>query len=633
MFHRPRPVPFAVKDAIEIELQRLEKAGIIEKVMHSEWAAPVVVVPKGDGKIRLCGDYKVTINKSLEIDQHPLPRPEELFAALTGGVKFSKIDLTQAYQQMILDKDSRVYVTINTHLGLFRYTRLPFGIASAPAIFQRTMDTILQGLPHVQCYIDDIIITGSNAEEHLHNLEEVLKRLSHYGIRVKEEKCAFFRDKVEYLGHQISSEGLHTAPKKVEAIKTAPIPSNVQELRSFLGLLHYYGKFIPDLASLVYPMNKLLQAKTTWNWTEECDKAFALAKEKLTSATVLAHYNPKYPLRLAADASSYGLGAVISHIFPNGVERPIAYASRTLTASERNYSQLEKEALSLVFGVQKFHQFLYGRHFTLCTDHKPLTTILGPKKGIPPIAAARLQRWALQLAAHNYTIKFRPTKAHANADALSRLPLKGIHSKETKTDLFSVRQIEALPVTAVQLKRATSYDPILSKVLLYTKQGWPDRVDEPLKPYWNRRAELTLEDNCIMWGIRVVVPAKLQEKVLEELHRIHMGIAKAKALARNHVWWPGIDAKIEQITKSCERCQAVRNSPPAAPLHPWSWPSHPWQRIHIDFAGPFCQKMFFVLVDSHSKWAEVVEMSSTTSAATIKVLRQFFLQHMAYRSR
>ena len=193
VFHRPRPVPFAVKDAIEIELQRLEKAGIIEKVMHSEWAGPVVVVPKGDGKIRLCGDYKVTINKSLEIDQHPLPRPEELFAALTGGVKFSKIDLTQAYQQMILNKDSRVYVTINTHLGLFRYTRLPFGIASAPAIFQRTMDTILQGLPHVQCYIDDIIITGSNEEEHLHNLEEVLKRLSHYGIRVKEDKCAFFQ--------------------------------------------------------------------------------------------------------------------------------------------------------------------------------------------------------------------------------------------------------------------------------------------------------------------------------------------------------------------------------------------------------------------------------------------------------
>ena len=297
----------------------------------------------------------MTVNKSLWIYQHPLPRPDELFAALIGGVKFLKINLTQAYQQMILDKDSRVYVTINTHPGLFRYTRLPFGIALAPAIFQHAMDTILQGLPHVQCYIDDIIITGSSEEEHLHNLEEVLKHLSHYGIRVKEDKCAYFKDKVEYLDHEISSEGLlHTAPKKVEAIQAVPTPSNVQELRSFLGLLHYYRKFIPDLASLVYPMNKLLQAKSTLNWTDECDKAFALAKEKLTSATILAHYNPKYPLRLATDASSYGLGAVISHIFPNGVERPIAYASRTLTASERHCSQLEKEALSLVFRVQNF---------------------------------------------------------------------------------------------------------------------------------------------------------------------------------------------------------------------------------------------------------------------------------------
>lgn len=245
------------------------------------------------------------VNKSLEVDQHPLPKPDELFAALAGGVKFSKIDLTQAYQQMMLDEDSRVYVTVNTHQGLFRYTRLPFGIASAPAIFQRSMDSILQGLSHVQCYIDDIIITGSNEEEHLCNLEEVLKRLSEYGIRVKQEKCAFFKDTVEYLGHQISSDGLHTAPKKVEAIQAAPVPKNTQELRSFLGLLHYYGKFIPDLASIVHPMNQLLQAGSAWRWTDKCDQAFALAKEKLTSATVLAHYNPKYPLRLAADASSY----------------------------------------------------------------------------------------------------------------------------------------------------------------------------------------------------------------------------------------------------------------------------------------------------------------------------------------
>ena len=582
-------------------------------------------MPKGDGQIRLCGDYKVTVNKSLKVDQHPLPRPDELFAALSRGVKFSKIDLTHAYQQMTLDTDSRIYVTINTHQGLFRYTRLPFGIASAPAIFQCTMETILQGLTNVQCYIDDILVTGTSEQEHLHNLEEVLKHLSEYGIRVKREKCAFFKDTVEYLGHLISEEGLHTAPKKVEAIQATPAPKNIQELRSFLGLLHYYGKFIPDLASLVHPLNQLLHSGPTWTWTEECEQAFVLAKKQLTSATVLAHYNPQYPLRLAADASSYGLGTVISHVFPNSLERPIAFASRTLTTSERNYSQLEKEALSLVFAVKKFYQYLYGREFILYTDHKPLTTILGPKRGIPPLAAARLQRWALQLSAHQYKIQFRPTKAHANADALSRLPLQSTNSKrQSETDIFSIRQIEALPITAAQLRRLTGRNPILSKVLRYTKQGWPDKIEETLKPYWNRRTELTLEDDCVMWGIQVVIPTKLQDQVLQELHQVHLGISKTKALARSHVLWPGIDAKIEEMTKSCERCQAVRNSPPAAPLHPWSWPSHPWQRIHLDFAGPFCGKMFFVIVDAHSKWAEVIEMKSTTAAATITELRRLF---------
>ena len=164
----------------------------------------------------------------------------------------------------------------------------------------------------------------------------------------------------------------------------------------------------------------------------------------------------------------------------------------------------------------------------------------------------------------------------------------------------------------------------MSKVLRYTKQGWPDKVNDILKPYWNRRTELTLENDCIMWGIQVVVPVKLQEQILQELHTVHLGIPKTKALARSHVWWPGIDVRIEQMTKSCERCQAVRNAPPAAPLHPWSWQSHPWQRIHLHFVGPFCGKMLFVIVDSHSKWAEVIEMKNTTAVATIKELRQLF---------
>ena len=221
---------------------------------------------------------------------------------------------------MVLDEDSRKYVTVNTHKGLYRYTRLPFGIASAPAIFQRAMDTILQGLPHILCYIDDILITGEMEEEHIHNLEEVLRRLQNHGIKVKSSKCAFLQDSVEYLGHRVDAQGLHTSPKKVEAIQLAPTPRNQQELRLFLGLLHYYGKFIPNLASLLHPLNQLLRMSTKWKWTTECDHAFQQAKDQFTSLSVLAHYDPKLPLRLAGDASVYGIGAVISHVLPNGSE-------------------------------------------------------------------------------------------------------------------------------------------------------------------------------------------------------------------------------------------------------------------------------------------------------------------------
>ena len=231
------------------------------------------------------------------------------------------------------------------------------------------------------------------------NLNEVLSRLEKHGFRLKQEKCTFLAHSVEYLGHRIDKEGISALPRKVEAIANAPQPTNVQELRSFLGLINYYGKFIQDLATLLYPLNQLLQANKKWEWTTDCTQSFQAAKDKLMSAEVLTHYNPELPLRMAADASSYGIGAVISHVLPDGSEKPISFASRTLSPSEKNYSQLEKEALSLTFGVKKIHQYLYGRKFTLITDHKPLTAIFGAKKGIPTLATARLQRWALLLSA------------------------------------------------------------------------------------------------------------------------------------------------------------------------------------------------------------------------------------------
>ena len=220
-------MPFALKDAVGQELHRLEKYEVIKKVDSSEWAAPVVTVPKAEGKNCLCGDYKVTINQALTVDRYPLPKPDDLFATLANGHKFTKLDLSQAYLQLQLEESSQQYVTINTHQGLYQYTRLPFGIASAPAIFQRLMDTILQGVPGAVCYIDDILITDKSKEDHLKNLKEELTRLEKHGFWLKKDKCTFIANSVEYLGHRIDQEGIHALPHKVSAIVNAPAPTNV----------------------------------------------------------------------------------------------------------------------------------------------------------------------------------------------------------------------------------------------------------------------------------------------------------------------------------------------------------------------------------------------------------------------
>ena len=628
-FCRPRPLPFAIKEQVERELDRLVEQGILKKVDYSDWAAPIVPVPKSDGAVRICGDYKVTINPSLRVDQYPLPRPSDLFTCLTGGKLFTKLDLTAAYQQMLLDEPSSRLVTINTTKGLFRYTRLPFGVASAPAVFQKTMETILQGMPHVICYLDDILVTGCTEAEHASNLEEVLSRLQAHGVRLKREKCRFFQKSVEYLGHHISADGVHTTKGKVEAIQEAPAPKNVQELRSFLGLLNYYARFIPNLASLLQPLHVLLQTDRPWKWTRDCSAAFSKAKSLLSSAPVLAHYDPNLKLCLAGDASAYGVGAELSHVYPDGSERPIAYASRTLNSSERNYAQVEKEALSLVFGVKRFHQYIYAREFTLVTDQWPLTTILGPKHNIPSLAAARLQRWALLLAGYSYIIKFKPTSSHSNADGLSRLPLKNVTSLGYLPDAanFNVAQIDALPVTAAELESTTRKDAILSKVLCYTRIGWPNVIKEPFKPYYDRRLELSIEGGTILCGVRVVIPLVLRQRVLAELHQGHQGVVRMKALARSHFWWPGLDKEIEELAKICSVCQAVKKAPAKAPLHPWAWPTAPWQRVHVDFAGPFSGRMFLLIVDSHSKWPEIQIMSTTTASKTVSVLREVFARY------
>ena len=315
---------------------------------------------------------------------------------------------------------------------------------------------------------------------------------------------------------------------------------------------------------------------------------------------------------------------------PDGTERPIAYGSRTLTKAEKNYAQIDKEAAAIIFGIKKFHPYIYGRKFTLITDHKPLTTIFSPKSSLPALAAARLQRWAIILSAYQYEVEFRATDKHANADCLSRLPLQITTEEDAITkdaSLFNLQQIERLPVKADKIAQLTANDPVLSKVITFVQQGWPTQVQDEFKPYHIRRNELTVEANCLLWGRKVIIPEKLPDKVLEELRTAHPGVVRMKSIARIHVWWPGIDKKIEEVVKSCLPCQSIRNKPPLTSLHLWNWPSQPWCRLHLDFLGPFLGATFLIVVDAYSKWLEVIPMSSTTAERTITELRKLFATH------
>lgn len=602
-----------MREAVEDELERLVKEGTLEPVDYAEWAAPIVTVLKSDREsIRICGDFRMTVNPVSKLNRYPLPKVEDLFTTLAEGKVFTKLDLTQAYQQLKLDKQSQKYVVINTHKGLFRYTGLPFGVSSAPGIFQRVMETILHNIPGVVGYLDDILISSPTEAEHRQALAEVLKRLSDAGLRAK-HKCKFMVNAVEFLGHLVDAQGLRPLPEKIRAVQEAPTPANVTELKAYLGLISYYGKFLPNLSTHLNPLYQLLNKDEPWRWSQVQEASFRKSKKLLMSAKLLTHYNPQLPIILACDASAYGIGVVLAHRMPDGTERPIAYASRTLNPSERNYSQIEKEGLSCVFGVKKFYSYLLGRKFTIITDHKPLLSLLSCQRPTSIQASARIRRWSLHLSMFDYELKFRNAKEHANTDALSRLPLSETIS-EAKTPPELVLLVDHLnnsPVTAEQIKEATRRNPILTTVLQYVQQGWPhrDAVETTLMPYYERQEELSVYDGCILWGNRVVVPKHYQSDVLVELHEGHPGATKMKGLSRMYVWWPGITREIEEAVKGCTECQQHQSRPPVAPLQPWAWPTRPWARLHIDYAGPLNGQMVLIIIDAHSKYIEAIPTS------------------------
>lgn len=560
------------------------------------------------------------------MDEHPLPTIDELFYTVAGGAKFSKIDLKQAYLQMEVHPDDREMLTLNTHRGLYKCTRLLYGIASAPAIWQREIENILKDIPGVAVFLDDIKISGPTNEIHLQRLRQVLNRLSEYNIQINMDKCEFFKEGIHYCGYYINKNGVHKEKAKIEAIENMRRPTNTTELRAFLGMINYYGRFIQNVSTILDPLYKLLEGKQgkklQFNWNSTCETAFQEAKKAFMSEKILAHYNPVLPTIVACDASAYGVGAVLSQKQPDGSERVIQYASQSLTNTQRKYSQIDKEAYAIIFAIKKFYQYLFGNHFVLYTDHRPLTQIFAPGKGLPAHSALRMQHYAIFLQGFSYEVKYRNTKLHGNADGLSRLPITRKEDYEYDVvDNFEISIIESLPITRSELSAETEKDSEV-KALLRALQSGNDV--KPCERFNISMEEFSCQDGIILRDCRAIIPQKLRSRILQELHSEHAGIVKMKACARQYVWWPRIDHDLENLAKNCTNCNLIRNNPKETKTYEWERTNFPFQRVHIDYAGPFMGHYFFVLVDAFSKWPEVCITKDMKSNTTVQKCRKIF---------
>ncbi|XP_062715028.1 uncharacterized protein K02A2.6-like [Aedes albopictus] len=618
IFHKPYTIPFKFRENVDLELDRMVQSGILVPVRTSTWASPIVVTPKKDGSIRICLDGKATLNRFISTEHYQLPSIDDVLASLANFKVFCKIDLTGAYLQVKLSDAAQDLCTINTHRGLFKYTRMPFGISSAPSLFQSIIDQILLDTVAVP-YLDDILIGGRTLEECKKNLFQVLDKLNQHRVQINWSKSVFFETEVEHLGFRLTSDGIRPSPSKVEAICLAPAPKDVSQLQSFLGLLNYYHRFLPNLSSELRPLYDLLRKDHEFVWSSACQEAFVNCKKLLVANDVLEPYDPSKPLILTTDASPYGIGAVLSHQVGQ-IEKPVCFASSTLTPAQVNYGQIHKEALAVMFGVSKFHKYLYGTEFTLVTDSSALKQIFNPHKGSSAVAISRLHRWAVSLSNYSYRVVHRPGKSIGNADALSRLPLP----VENRIEHMSVAEHNLQTYVGIEeIKVQQQRDSILSKVIRFVRKGWPRVVETELKPFAQICTNFEIEDDCLYFEDRVVIPKALQRRVLEKLHENHDGVVRMKMIGRSYFWWKGFDKDVADFVKSCVTCQKTQRVPREVVESNWPPANHAFERLHLDLFH-FEGQTFLIVVDAYSKFIDVKLLRRTDANSVLEKLDEIY---------
>lgn len=625
----PRRLPPAVIPQVEEVTEKLLADGIIRKVEKAtSWCSPIVVARKSDNSIRLCTDLR-NLNRAVLRPLYQIPSIDDVLSKVSGCRIFSKLDCNSAFHQIRVHEDSQELLTFGTPHGRYCWMRLPYGISSAPEVFQMMLDGVLKGIPGTYGYYDDILIAAKDPEEHEKILGQVFSSLLKAGITLNKSKCQFAQTSVHFLGHLISESGVQPSPAKVAAVRDMPEPANADQLRSFLGMANWIGqRFIPHYASMVSPLWTLLKKDHPYEWTEVHSTAFQTLKEALEKVSSLSWFDPHKKCKIFTDASAYGLGCCLLQD-----DRPVAYASRSLSDTEKRYSVIEKEFLGTVFALTKFRRLILFTDCTVHTDHKPILGLL--KKPIDSLPT-RIQRWTMIVQGFNITVEYVQGASNFLADALSRNPpavssVPDQPSEEENAEWTLCFLAKSLPLDLRQVAEATAVDPILQQVVEAAQSNWPSTYRH-LQPYYSFKDEITLKESSglhvLFRSHRILLPSSLVTQFLSQVHEGHVGLTKMKDVVRSCAYWPNYSADIQSFIKRCSPCSILEvgnHIPPVEPIA--DKVTHPYEQIAIDLTGPSERtsgNTLLTIIDLYSRYPEAYILRHGTSTEIIKYLRQSF---------
>lgn len=620
----PRSLPESMKTAVKKELDKLESTGVITKVdKPTDWVNQMAVAEKKNkNEIRICIDPR-PLNLVLKREHYRLPVLDDVLPELSSSKVFSILDLKQGYLHCTLDEQSSYLTTMSTPFGRYRWLRMPFGLNVSSEIFQKRLIQALDGLQGVHCNADDVIIHGINDAEHDKNLKNLLIRAEQHGIRFNRSKCKFGLSELKFNGNIISSDGLKIDPDKIEAVLKMSKPENREAVERLRGTVNYLSRFIPKLTEVMYPISQLTHKNVEWNWGPAQDFAFSELKRLLTQAPVLAFFDNNKEVTIQCDSSMYGLGGTL---LQNG--KPIAYASRALHDAETRYAPIEREMLAIVWSLEKWHQFTYGRKVTVYTDHHPLESITRKDLNRAP---RRLQGMLLRALAYDIDVKWLEGKKMFLSDTFSRAYLPKTENNP-QAEFEVINAVKYLPMSEDkinQIKLETEMDEALQQLKFVIQNGWPDEktsLPELAVPYFHFRDELAISDGLIFRGERLVIPHGLRNQVKNDLHVGHTGIESCLRRARETIYWPGMNAEIKSWIETCEACCEYEKSQPKEPLMSHEVPERPWQKVGVDIMT-YKQKDYLITTDYRSNFWEIDYLPNTTSKTVIHKLKAHFARY------